>query len=170
MTGPTLIAVVATLVVASWAAMCVRRVPAGEWVAVARGGVVRRVRRSGLAWRLPFVEDFLQDADVPQEVPIHVRATTRDGVPVVVLAEATVSLPRPVVGTRYADPWPAAELAAEDMIARTVTDWSVAELARTAGETASPLLREVGLAADVHGVQVDDLALLEVDVPLHGPS
>ncbi len=80
----------------------------------------------------------------PHEIPVDVRATTRDGVPVLVLAEATVSIPRPVVGTRYADPWPAAELAAEETIARSVTGWSAAELAQTAECRAAAAPRAVG--------------------------
>lgn len=146
-----------------------RRVPPGRWVAVVRRGVVRRVRTSGIAWRLPLVERLVEDADGPAETSVLARSTTRDGVPVLVLAEATVSFPRPVVGTRYADPWPAAELAAEETIARTVADWSAAELTRSAAVTSQPLRREVRAAADPHGVRVEDLTLVEVGVALDGP-
>ncbi|GAB3199503.1 hypothetical protein GCM10027062_16350 [Nocardioides hungaricus] len=146
----------------------VRRVRRGRWVAVVRRGVVRRVHPRGLAWRLPLVERFVEEAHDPCEVPVHARATTRDGVPVLVLAEATVSFPRPVVGTRYADPWPAAELAAEETIARAVAGWSAAEITHSAAVTTRPLRRAVGAAVDEHGVRVVDLALVEVDVSLHG--
>lgn len=145
-----------------------RRVPPGRWVAVVRRGVVRRVHTSGVAWRLPLLERFVEDVDDAQEIPLHARSTTRDGVPVLVLAEATVSLPRPVVGAPYADPWPAAERAAERTIARTVAGWSVADLAQTAAATSGSLRRAVRDVADEHGVEVADLALVEVDVSLHG--
>lgn len=147
-----------------------RRVPRDRWVAVVRRGVVRRLHTSGVAWRLPAVERFVEEPDDLHDVPIHARTTTRDGVPVLVLAEATVSLPRPVVGTRYADPWPAAELAAEESIARSAAGWSVAELTHTIAETTPPLRRAVGQAVDEHGVQVLELALVEVGVTLHGPD
>lgn len=148
----------------------VRRVPRGHWVAVVRRGVVRRVRTSGLIWRLPLVERFVEDAETPSEAPVLARSVTRDGVPVLVLAEATVSFPRPVVGTRYADPWPAAELAAEETIARTVADWSAAEITHSAAVTTQPLRREVREVADRHGVEVVDLTLVEVGVSLDGPG
>lgn len=147
----------------------IRRVQPGWRVAVVRRGVVRRVRTSGVAWRLPLVESFVEEVDDPHDVPLHVRATTRDGVPVLVLAEATVSLPRPVVGTRYADPWPAAELAAEGTIAQSVAGWSAAEITHAAAATSRPLRRAVGEAVDEHGVRVVDLTLVEVGVPLDGP-
>lgn len=146
----------------------VRRVPPGRWVAVVRRGVVRRVRTSGPIWRLPFLERFVEDVVGPSEAPVLARSVTRDGVPVLVLAEATVSLPRPVVGTRYADPWPAAELAAEETIARTVAGWSAAEITQAAAVTSQPLRREVRAAADPHGVEVVDLTLVEVGVSLDG--
>ncbi|WP_459969137.1 SPFH domain-containing protein [Nocardioides pyridinolyticus] len=147
----------------------VRWVPRGHWVAVVRRGVVRRVRTSGPIWRLPFVERFVEDVVGPSEAPVLARSVTRDGVPVLVLAEATVSFPRPALGTRYADPWPAAEQAAEETIARTVADWSAAEITRAAAVAAQPLRREVRAAVDPHGVQVVDLTLVEVGVSLDGP-
>jgi len=146
----------------------IRWVPRGMWVAVVRDGVVRRVRTSGLVCRLPLVEQFVEETDGPCEVPLHARATTRDGVPVLVLAEATVSIPRPAVGTRYADPWPAAEQAAEETIARTVTGWSATDLTQAVAATKRPLRRAVDAAVDRHGVQVVDLDLVEVDVQLNG--
>lgn len=147
-----------------------RRVPRGRWVAVVRRGVVRRLHTSGVAWRLPAVERFVEEPDDLHGVPLHARTTTRDGVPVLVLAEATVSLPRPVVGTRYADPWPAAELAVEESIARSAAGWSVAELTHSVAESTRPLRRAVGEAVDGHGVRVLDLELVEVGVSLHGPD
>lgn len=148
----------------------IRLVPPGRWVAVVRRGVVRRVRSSGLVWRLPVVEQFVEEADGPCEVPLFARSTTRDGVPVLVLAEATVSIPQPAVGTRYVDPWPAAELAAEESIARSAARWSAADLTHSVAETKRPLRHAVGEAVDEHGVHVTDLSLVEVGVSLHGPD
>jgi hypothetical protein len=147
----------------------VRRVPDAGWVAVVRRGVVRRVRTAGLVVRLPVLETFVEGVDGPAEVPVSARATTRDGVPVLVLAEATVAVPRPRAGAPYVDRWPAAELAVEETIARTVTGWAASALTQTAGAARQPLQQAVRSAADEAGVEVHDLELVEVDVVLHGP-
>jgi regulator of protease activity HflC (stomatin/prohibitin superfamily) len=174
MTDPVLILVAAAVLVGCWAGTCVRPVPAGQWLAVVRFGVVRRTRTSGFAWRLPLIERFERDLAQPHDLPVAVRATTSDGVPVVVLLEASVSIPPPSTGTRYADPWPAAEAAAEETIARVVTEWSAAGLTQTASAARLPLRRAVRATVDELGVEVHDLELVEVDVQLpdagRGPS
>jgi len=166
MTLITLLLVALGALVACWLTTCVRRVQPGQWMVVTRHGLVVRECRSGLGWRLPLVERFEQDLDEPHEIPVGVRATTRDGVPVLVLVEATVSIPRPVPGTRYADPWPAAELAAEETIARSVTGWSAADLTQTADAAQRPLRSAVRTAVDELGVEVHDLELVEIGVRL----
>jgi regulator of protease activity HflC (stomatin/prohibitin superfamily) len=174
MSDPALLLVAAGVLVMCWATTCVRRVPSGQWLAVTRRGVVRRSHSSGLAWRLPFLERFEHELSCPHDLPVAVRATTRDGVPVLVLLEATVSIPKPAPGVRYADPWPAAELAAEEAIARVVTDWSAAGLTQTAAAAQQPLRRAVKATVDELGVEVHDLELVEVGVQLpdagRGPS
>lgn len=168
MAETTLLLLALVLLGGCWLAVGVRRVREGQWVAVTRRGVVRRVSVEGWAWRLPLLERFEQDLTEVLDLPIQVRAETRDGVRVHVLAEATVALPRPVVGAPYADPWPAAERAAEAAIARAVTGWSAADLTQSAAASTRTLRRQVGAAVDTHGVQVDEVTLVEVDVPLHG--
>lgn len=167
MTAPEYVLLGAASLVVCWLISGARLVPRGRWTAATRGGVIRRVRSSGLAWRVPLVERLVDGADGTDEVALQARATTRDGVPVLVLAEATVSFPRPMVGTRYADPWPAAERTAEETIARSVAAWSAADLASSAESLAEPLRRAVAAAVD--GVEIIDLSLVEMDVPLHGP-
>jgi len=166
MTATTLLLVAAGVLVVCWLTTCVRSVRAGQWLVVTRRGLVVRECRSRLGWRLPFVERFEQDLDQPHEIPVGVRAKTRDGVPVLVLVEATVSIPRPVPGTWYADPWPAAELAAEETIARSVTGWSAADLTQTADAAQLPLRSAVRTAVVELGVEVHDLELVEVGVRL----
>ncbi|WP_296606299.1 SPFH domain-containing protein [Nocardioides sp.] len=174
MTDTVLLLAAAGVLVGCWAATCVRRVPAGQWLAVVRGGVVRRSHVAGFAWRLPLVERFARDLSQPHDLPVMVRATTSDGVPVVVLLEASVSIPAPPPGTRYADPWPAAEVAAEETVARVVTEWSAAGLTQTASAARLPLRRAVRATVDELGVEVHDLELVEVGVQLpdggRGPS
>jgi regulator of protease activity HflC (stomatin/prohibitin superfamily) len=176
MTTVTLLLLAAGLLAGCWVAACVQRVSPEQWTVVTRGGIVRRVFPSGFAWRLPVVERFEAVRDRPHEVPVGVRATTADGVPVLVLAEATVSVAPPAPGTRYADPWPAAELATEETIAGIVTGWSAAELTQTAAAARHPLRRAVRTAVDELGVEVHDLALVEVGLQIdqlvgdHGPD
>lgn len=166
MTVTTATLLFVALSAAIWSATCVRRVPRGQWVATTRRGVVRRARGSGFAWRLPFLEEFEADIEEPHEIPLGVRATTSDGVPVLVLAEATVSLPRPAAGTAYADPWPRAELAAEETVARSVSGWTVAQVTRSATGARRPLRRAVRDAVEDHGVELSELELVEVAVQL----
>lgn len=174
MTDTALLLAAAGVLVGCWAAACVRRVPAGQWLAVVRRGVVRRAQTSGFVWRLPLVERFVRDLSEPHDLPVAVRATTSDGIPVVVLLEASVSIPPPSRGTRYADPWPVAEVAAEETVARVVTEWSAAGLTQTASAARLPLRRAVRATVDELGVEVHDLELVEVGVQLpdagRGPS
>lgn len=158
--------VAAGVLLACWLVTCVRRVPSAQWLVVTRRGVVVRTRSSGLAWRLPFAERFEQDLDRTHDLPVGARATTQDGVPVLLMVEATVSIPRPAPGTRYADPWPAAELAAETTIARSVAGWSAADLTQTAAAAQQPLRRAVRSDLDELGVQVHDLELVEIGIRL----
>jgi len=144
----------------------VRRVQPGQWMVATRGGVVRRVYTSGLAWRLPFIEGFGQQLAEPHDLPLGVRATTSDGVPILVLTEVTVSIPVPTSGQRYVDPWDAAELVVEETIARSVAGWSAAELTQSAAITQQPIRRALRTAVGGLGVEVVDLELVEVDVQL----
>ncbi|MFC7494210.1 MULTISPECIES: SPFH domain-containing protein [unclassified Nocardioides] len=172
MTATTYPIVAASALLLCWLAMSLSRVRPGEWTVVTRRGVVRRGWSSGWAWRIPFVERFEREVSRPHELPVGVRATTADGVTVLVLVEATVSIARPEAGARYADPWPAAELAAEQTIAHTVTGWAASDLTQTAAAAQRPLRRAVRSAVDGLGVEVHDLELVEVDVRLdtaHGP-
>jgi regulator of protease activity HflC (stomatin/prohibitin superfamily) len=162
----TYLVLAAGLLVVCWLMVGVRRVQPGQWMVAHRAGVVRRVYTSGLAWRLPFVEQFGQDLTEPHDLPLGVRATTRDGVPILVLTEVTVSIPRPKPGERYVDPWDAAELVAEETIARSVAGWSAAELTQSAVMTQRPIRRALRAAVDGLGVEVLDLELVEVDVQL----
>lgn len=166
MTATTLLLLAAAVLVVCWAATCTRLVAAGRWTVVTRGGVVHRVHASGLAWRWPFVERFEPEIDARREAPVGARATTTDGVPLLVLAEATVSVPRPVPGTRYVDPWTGAERAAEDAITRSVTGWAAAELTQTAAAAHGPIRDAVESAVDDFGVRLHDLELVEVGIRL----
>ncbi|HCB05889.1 MAG TPA: hypothetical protein DEQ43_16860 [Nocardioides bacterium] len=154
------------LPVACWLATSVRRVPSGQRLVVVRGGVVQRVRESGLAVRVPLLDSFEAELSEPHELPLMVRATTADGVRVLVLAEALISLPAPRPATTYADPWLPAEGVAQETIARVVSTWPAAELATAAVAGQRPIRHAVSAAVDEHRVTLLDLRLVEVDVQL----
>ena len=65
----------------------VRRAAPGELVLVVRGGRVVRARRAGLVARRPVGERFEVVPTGDRSLPLVVRARTRDGVDVVVLAD-----------------------------------------------------------------------------------
>ncbi|HEX5090357.1 MAG TPA: hypothetical protein VFV89_21285 [Nocardioides sp.] len=152
--------------VACWLATSMRRVPAGRRLVVTRRGVVHRVHEAGLAVWAPLVDRCQVELSEPHEVPLLVRATTLDGVRVLVLAEATVSLPAPEPGTAYADPWVPAEGAAQATIARVVATWSASELATSAVAGQRSVRHAVSAAVDEHRVTLLDLWLVEVDLQL----
>lgn len=164
MTATTLLLLAAVVLV--WAATCTRLVAGGRWTAVTRAGVVRRVHAAGLAWRWPFLERFEPEIETHRAAPLGARATTTDGVPLLVWAEATVSVPRPAPGARYVDPWLVAERAAEDAIARSVTGWAAAELTQTAAAARGPIRDAVESAVDDLGVRLHGLELVEVGIRL----
>lgn len=159
-----LVLAAAAVAAACWSAVAVRRVEPGEVTVVTRGGVVRRLSGPGLAWRLPVVESFEVVRDGPQVLPVGVRATTRDGVAVLVLLEATVSFPQPAPGTTYADPWPGAEVAMEGALATSVSSWTAAGLTHLTAADCRGLRLSARAALDGLGVEVHDLGIIEVDL------
>ena len=160
----TTIGLAVSVPVACWLAICTRLVPRGQRVAVVRRAAVRRVHDAGAAYRMPFVESFVSVPAEPHEVPLMVRATTSDGLRVLVLADATVVLPRPKPGTRYVAPWRVAEPDAEQAVARAVAGWTTSELLSGISGFHPSLRHAVSAAVDRHGVTVHELELAHVDV------
>jgi regulator of protease activity HflC (stomatin/prohibitin superfamily) len=141
-------------------------VPHGQRRVVLRGGTVRRVGEVGVVWRVPFAERALRVVSEPHELPVRVRATTLDDVPVLVLAEVAVRVLPPEIGDTWADPWPEAEVVAERVLADLVATLPVAQL-RYALRAAERRLRE-RLAGSVGrlGMEVLAVEVLEVELPL----
>ncbi len=164
--SPWLLVLLGVVVVLAVVAVAVRRVVADQVVVVVRRGVVRRVHRRGFAWRVPVLERFEAQLALEHEMPVGVRATTRDGVPVLLLVELTIRIPPPAPGDPYADPWPDAELAAESVLADAVASWTVGGLPGAAAVAVRPLLRPVQSATRPYGVESVRLELVELDVPL----
>lgn len=141
-------------------------VPLGQRRVILRSGTVRRVAESGLAWHLPLAERSVRVVAAPDVWPVRVRATTVDGVPVLVLAEVELRLLPPQVGHAWTDPLPEAERRAEASLAELVATLPVAQL-RYALRAAEHGLRErIETAVTPLGVEVLDVEVLEVDLPL----
>jgi len=148
-------------------------VPQGQRRVVIRGGLVRRVVESGIAWRIPILERSEPVLAMAHDVPLAVRATTIDGVPVVVLVETVVTIRPPAPGRRYADPWPAAEEQVEAEIRSLVSRLPVVQLTHALRAAEGRLLASIGQAVRVHGVELESIEVVEVDLPLasdHGPG
>lgn len=141
-------------------------VPFGHRRVVLRSGTVRRVAESGLAWHVPLAEAAVQVVSEPHGLPVRVRATTADGVPVLVLAEVEVRLLAPDVGRPWTDPSSEAERLAEQVLADLVASLPVTQL-RYALRGAEHRLRErLAARAAQLGVEVRAVEVLEVDLPL----
>ncbi|KQW45105.1 hypothetical protein ASC77_20210 [Nocardioides sp. Root1257] len=164
--SPWVLGVVAGLVLLVVAASALRRVVSDQVVVVVRRGRVRRVHYRGWAWRVPVLERFEAQLALEHDMPVGVRATTRDGVPVLLLVELTIRVAPPEPGDPYVDPWPDAELAAEAVLADAVASWTVGGLPDAAAVAVRPLLRPVQSATREHGVESVRLELVEIDVPL----
>jgi len=164
--SPWVLMVLGLMVALVVACIVVRRVVPGQVVVVVRRGVVQRVHSRGLAWRVPLLERFDAQLALEHDMPVGVRATSRDGVPVLLLVELTIRVPPPEPGDVYVDPWPDAELAAESVLADAVASWTVGGLPGAAAVAVRPLLRPVQSATREHGVESVRLELVELDVPL----
>ncbi|QCW50316.2 hypothetical protein FE634_07670 [Nocardioides dongxiaopingii] len=103
------------------AATLLRWVPTGHLLVVTRRGVVSRVVRPGVAVRGPAGDAVLVPTE-PEEVPLHVRATTRDGTAVRMLVRAEVRLVPPTPLERYTDPVRAAVPSAERVLQAAIED------------------------------------------------
>lgn len=141
-------------------------VPRGQRRVVTRRGQVRRIFESGIAWRAPLIERVVLELSEGHEMPFSVRATTIDRVPVLVLAEAEVRILPPPRGGPYADPWPAAERAAEDQVRALVVTLPVTELRHALRAAERPLLRSIGSSVRPLGVEMLGFEVVEIDLPL----
>lgn len=102
--------------VALLAGASVRWAPRDHVLVVSRRGVVRRVA-VGPTWRWPLLDRVEAVPTTPEPLAVSVRATTRDGHEVRLLAEAEVAVDRPLPGD-HADAVRRARASAEEDLAR----------------------------------------------------
>ncbi len=151
MEEPAATVVVGLLVLSLLAALAgasVRWTPREHLLVVSRRGVVRRVVGGGPTWRWPLLDTVELVAMDPEPVAISVRATTRDGHEVRLLAEAVL----PVVPPRPGEPADAVDQARER-----------AETGLADELVAAVVACDV---ADLGDLEVGGLAVVELDVVL----
>jgi len=143
--APVLVAVVLLCLLA---VAGLRWTPPGQLLVVSRRGVVRRVVGRGPAWRWPLL-DAVELVPVGSDpVAVSVRATTRDGHEVRLLAEAALAVVPPSPGAR-SDAVARARADAEDGLAEALVS-AVADCD----------------VADLEGLRVGELSVVELDVVL----
>ncbi len=160
--------------VAGLALSSLRCVPRGHRLVVTRRGIVSRVAGPGLLLRIPVADRVALQPTGPEELPLAVHATTRDGTDVRLLATAEVRLPPPQRDRPLADPRRAGGLALEGVLAGWVETQDVASLPGAVRRAWAELVVEAGRAGEACGVEVLGIELDELDAVLtpfdHGPD
>lgn len=146
--GTLVVFLVVVPLAALLAGASLRWTPRDHLLVVARRGTVRRVVGGGPTWRVPFLDTVTAEPLEPEPVTVSVRATTRDGHRVRLLAEA----PLPVVPPQPGEPAGAADRA------REAAEDRLAEELRSTVEA-----RDLG---DLDELEVHGLAVVELDVVL----
>jgi len=141
-------------------------VPRGERRVVIRRGLVRRVVESGVAWRVPILDRVEAVLSASLDLPVTVRATTIDGVPVLVLLETVVEVLPPMPGHPYADPWPAAEEIIQGQVSSLVSRLPVVQLRHALRAAEGQLLHAIRAPVRRLGVELQSIEVVEIDLPL----
>lgn|GEM_PF-4741569 len=117
-----------TIVVILTVTAAAHRVPPGHRPVVIRSDRVQRVPPFRTAMRIPVLERVVDWPTVPVEEHLQVRTRTRDGADVRILAEVTLDLSPPRVGSRFVDPLPTAADELWLTISRLTASRDVADL------------------------------------------
>lgn len=151
---------------AALALSVLRWVPPGHRIVATRRGVVSRVAGPGLFLRVPVADQVEVLSAGPEELPLAVRATSRDGTDVRLLATALVRRRSPEPAEPYADPWAAASQAAEQVLADLIERTDVCDLSGALDGSWKGLVSAADGATRPWGVEVHDLELVELDALL----
>lgn len=155
----------------------VRWVPGRHRLVVSRHGRVARVHGPGLAWQLPWLETTDSHSEEPQQLPIGVRGTTRDGHRVLVLVDAEVQALPPQVGAAYVAPLVVAEPVIEEVAGSHLAAIDLDELPEGLVAQGQALRDEADRTTRPRGAVVSSVNIAEIDVILvpdadagHGPG
>lgn len=98
----------------------IRLAPSGQQLVVLRHGIIRRTPRGRFALTIPGAEQVALWPGTPVEEALQIRAGTRDGAEVRVLAEVTLDLSPPMVGDQHQDPVAAAVIGISTIVENAV--------------------------------------------------
>jgi SPFH domain/Band 7 family protein len=157
--------------VAVLALSSLRCVPPGHRIVATRRGIVSRVAGPGLFLRVPVADRVVLVPSGPEELPLVVHATTRDGTDVRLLATARVVVPSPDRDRPFVDPRAEGGQALEGVLAATVERNDIAALADALGHAWPDLVAEAERVGRELGLEVAGLGLDELDAlltPHHG--
>lgn len=160
--------------VAALATSMLRVVPPGHRLVATRGGIVSRVAGPGLFFRVPMADRVALVPTGPEELPLAVHDTTRDGTDVRLLATAEVLFTAPDRDRPYGDPAGPGGRAAEGVLAEKVRAHEVADLPEELSRGWRELVAAANQAARPHGIEITGIELDELDAVLtphhaHGP-
>ncbi len=145
--------------------LSVRRVGRDELVLVVRDGRVVRSGATGWVARVPGLERFVAVPTDRQQLPVVVRGRTRDGVPIVVLADLTLVVEGVPDSVEYADPAAAAVRVAEAVVAEAVGRHDAVVLVDDLGDLEGSLAAAVTRRL-VRGSVATDLTVTEIEAQL----
>lgn len=167
----TVVWVMLVLAVATVLAMsAVRWVPQGHRLVAIRRGTVSRVAGPGLFLRVPGTDEVVLEPSGPEELPLALHATSRDGTEVRMLLTALARRSPPAPAEPYVDPWAAGSEAAEEVLREVVEHTDVCDLAQVLETSQESLLTRIDEACRPRGVEVLDLDLVELDAVLSHPA
>lgn len=165
--SPAAVAVMATAVIVLLAATVVRVVPEHERLVVTRWGRVLRVVGPGIALRVPGVERWRAVSLLPFHLQAGVAAVSSDGVPVHVQVVGGCRVVDPARSLHaQPDPHFAAQAAIESHVAHEVGRANVNELLGLRLNLESTTPAELDVTTGEFGVQVDDIAISDIEVRL----
>jgi len=152
--------------VAVLALSSLRCVPPGHRIVVTRRGVVSRVAGPGVVLRVPVADRVMLVPSGPEELPLAVHATTRDGTDVRLLATASVVMRTPDRDRPFVDPRAQGGLAIEAVLAGAVRGLGIVFLADALRHYWPDLEAEAGRVGLEHGLEVLGIELDELDALL----
>jgi regulator of protease activity HflC (stomatin/prohibitin superfamily) len=144
-----------------------RVVPEHQRVVVSRFGKVVRVGGPGLSLRIPGVERLTTVSLHPVDLPLVVSTSTRDGVPVRLIATAVCRITDPALSTLASpDPLTAATAALENTLGRQTARTDLAGLLPSRERLESSAPRDAATITGTWGVEVVELRVTDIETRL----
>jgi regulator of protease activity HflC (stomatin/prohibitin superfamily) len=148
-------------------AAAVRVVPEQQRLVICRLGRVVRTAGPGLVGHLPLVERVTAVSVAPAKLRLTVSASTRDGVPVLLVATAACRVTAPGLSLLASpDPETATAAAVESRLARDVSRTELAALLDACADLESSIPAAISPVTATWGVQVTGLEVTHTEAAL----